>query len=182
LALSAAFPTTVVALPAALLTAAEGADFDEFDLRGALGLSATDFFRATGLLLGDDLALACAMVLSLLVVPVQFSLAVVAALFVELSLYLCPPRALLGDRGLGATLLGMLAVVACIVVLGLGLNLGEPALAAGTANDGYDNREDDQGADDYGDDCDGGHRSSFGLRLSPNARLTLIETTRRRKA
>jgi hypothetical protein len=53
-------------------------------------------------------------------------------------------------------------VVLHVFMLRLALNLGKLPTAASAAGHRDHDRENDQGADDYGDDCDGGHRSSFG--------------------
>jgi hypothetical protein len=83
--------------------------------------------------------LVCAIVL-LLFVPAELALALAGAFFVELRLDLSALRPLLGDRGLGATLFRPLTVVACVVVLRLGLDLTEFAAPAGPPDDRGEDR------------------------------------------
>src|ERR1044072_2667985 len=97
----------------------------------------------------------------LLVVPAELSLPLVGALLVEFSLDLRSLRSLLGDRRLRAAVLRPFAVVTHVLVLRLALHLSELPAVASTTGSRNHNRENDQGTDDYGDDCDGGHRSSF---------------------
>jgi hypothetical protein len=92
---------------------------------------------------------------------VQLTLPLSGALLVELGLDLGALGALLGDRGLGAALLGTLPVVPRIVVLGLGLHLPELPIVGFLAGGRDDEREQDQDADDNGDDRKRGHLSSL---------------------
>ena len=92
---------------------------------------------------------------------IQLLLPPLGALLVELCLNLRLLGALLGDRRLGATALGALAMVLGVVVSRLGLGTAELAASAGLAGHRNQNREDDQGDYDYGDDRKSQHLSSF---------------------
>ncbi|HEX3172882.1 MAG TPA: iron uptake system protein EfeO [Solirubrobacterales bacterium] len=120
-----------------------------------------------------------------LLVPAQLPLALAGALLVELRLDPGSLGPLLGDRGLGAPLFRLRAMVTRVVVLRLGLGLAQLTAPAGARRGRDDDCQHDQGADDDGDDCKGGHRCSFGLRFPPNcsptARCRAIETCGRQR-
>src|SRR5262249_37481417 len=92
----------------------------------------------------------------------QLLLALRGAFLVQLRLALSARGPLAGDRGLGPALLGLLAVMARGVTLGLVLNLPQPAALSGTTSHRDDDPEDDHCCDDDGDDRNRGHLNSFG--------------------
>jgi hypothetical protein len=73
-------------------------------------------------------------------------------LFVELCLDLCALGSLLGDGSLGAALFGTLAVMAGVVALRLALDVRQLPSLPCPPRHGNQDRENDQGPNDDGDD------------------------------